>query len=204
MNVLWYTEGRNKMDGKKGSLISSIMCLCAAVALVAAVGIGGNSIFSIKAMSDSTYDTYESAVDLGYKTEIKSQVQSTISIIQSEYDKFQAGEKTEEQAQEDAKSVIRNMRYRDDQSGYFWIDGIDYVLVMHSVLTEQEGNNRYDLTDQNGVKITQEVVNVCKSADKGGYNQFYFTKSDGVTVAPKIAYSELFEPWGWAVCTAIT
>ncbi len=186
---------------KKGSLISSIMCLCGAVALVAAVGIGGNSIFSIKDMSESTYETYENAVDLGYKTEIKSQVQSTISIIQSEYDKFQAGEKTEAQAQEDAKAVIREMRYRDDQSGYFWIDGLDYTLVMHSVLTEQEGNNRYDLTDQNGIKITQEVVNVCKSADKCGYNQFYFTKSDGVTVAPKIAYSELFEPWGWAVCT---
>lgn len=177
------------------------MCLCGAVALVAAVGIGGNSIFSIKDMSESTYETYENAVDLGYKTEIKSQVQSTISIIQSEYDKFQAGEKTEAQAQEDAKAVIREMRYRDDQSGYFWIDGLDYTLVMHSVLTEQEGNNRYDLTDQNGIKITQEVVNVCKSADKCGYNQFYFTKSDGVTVAPKIAYSELFEPWGWAVCT---
>lgn len=201
MNVLLYTEGRNKMDGKKGSLISSIMCLCGAVALVAAVGIGGNSIYSIKDMSVSTYETYENAVDLGYKTEIKSQVQSTISIIQSEYDKFQAGEKTEEQAQEDAKAIIREMRYRDDQSGYFWIDGLDYTLVMHSVLTEQEGNNRYDLTDQNGIKITQEVVNVCKSADKGGYNQFYFTKSDGVTVAPKIAYSQLFEPWGWAVCT---
>lgn len=196
-----YTEGRNKMDGKKGSLISSIMCLCGAVALVAAVGIGGNSIYSIRDMSVSTYETYENAVDLGYKTEIKSQVQSTISIIQSEYDKFQAGEKTEEQAQEDAKAIIREMRYRDDQSGYFWIDGLDYTLVMHSVLTEQEGNNRYDLTDQNGIKITQEVVNVCKSADKGGYNQFYFTKSDGVTVAPKIAYSQLFEPWGWAVCT---
>ncbi len=189
------------MNEKKGSLISSIMCLCGAVALVAAVGIGGNSIFSIKDMSVSTYETYENAVDLGYKTEIKSQVQSTISIIQSEYDKFQAGEKTEAQAQEDAKAVIREMRYRDDQSGYFWIDGLDYTLVMHSVLTEQEGNNRYDLTDQNGIKITQEVVNVCKSADKCGYNQFYFTKSDGVTVAPKIAYSELFEPWGWAVCT---
>ncbi len=201
MRLFLETEGRNGMNEKKGSLISSIMCLCGAVALVAAVGIGGNSIFSIKDMSESTYETYENAVDLGYKTEIKSQVQSTISIIQSEYDKFQAGEKTEAQAQEDAKAVIREMRYRDDQSGYFWIDGLDYTLVMHSVLTEQEGNNRYDLTDQNGIKITQEVVNVCKSADKCGYNQFYFTKSDGVTVAPKIAYSELFEPWGWAVCT---
>lgn len=35
----------------------------------------------------------------------------------------------------------------------------------------------------------------------GGYNEFYFTKSDGVTVAPKVAYSEMFEPWGWVITT---
>lgn len=186
---------------KKRSLISSIMLLCGAVAAVAAIGIGGNSIFSIQSMSKSSYLTYEEAVDEGYKAEIKSQVQSAIAVIQSEYDKFQAGEKNEEEAQEDAKNCVRAMRYRDDQSGYFWIDGLDYVLVMHAVLTEQEGDNRKDLQDQNGVMITQSVVNVCKSADKGGYNEFNFTKSDGVTVAPKIAYSQLFEPWGWCVCT---
>lgn len=186
---------------KKKSLISSIMLLCGAVAVVAAIGIGGNSIFSIQSMSKSSYLTYEEAVDEGYKAEIKSQVQSAIAVIQSEYDKFQAGEKTEEEAQRDAKNCVRAMRYRDDQSGYFWIDGLDYVLVMHAVLTEQEGDNRKDLQDQNGIMITQSVVNVCRSADKGGYNEFYFTKSDGVTVAPKIAYSELFEPWGWCVCT---
>lgn len=186
---------------KKKSLISSIMLLCGAVAAVAAIGIGGNSILSIRSMSTSSYETYEEAVDEGYKTEIKSQVQSAISVIQSEYDKFQSGEKTEAEAQEDARNFVRAMRYRDDQSGYFWIDGMDYVLVMHGVLTDQEGDNRKDLKDQNGVMITQSVVNVCKSADKGGYNEFYFTKSDGVTVAPKIAYSQLFEPWGWAVCT---
>ena len=78
---------------------------------------------------------------------------------------------------------------------------MDYVLVMHAVLTEQEGDNRKELKDRNGIMITQSVVSVCNSADKGGYNEFYFTKSDGVTVAPKIAYSQLFEPWGWAVCT---
>ena len=189
------------MGKKKKSLISSIMCLCGAVAAVTGIGIGANAIFSIGDMSTSSYDTYEVAVDEGYKTEIKSQVQSALAVIQSEYDKFQAGEKTEEQAQEDAKDAVRAMRYRDDQSGYFWIDGMDYVLVMHAVLTDQEGDNRKDLKDQNGVMITQSVVNVCNSADKCGYNEFYFTKSDGRTIAPKIAYSELFEPWGWAVCT---
>ncbi len=186
---------------KKTSLISSIMLLCGAVAAVAAIGIGGNSILSIRSMAVSSYETYEEAVAEGYKTEIKSQVQSAIAVIQNEYDMFQAGEKTEEEAQEDAKNFVRAMRYRDDQSGYFWIDGMDCVLVMHAVLTEQEGDNRKDLKDQNGVMITQSVVSVCNSPEKGGYNEFYFTKSDGVTVAPKIAYSQLFEPWGWAVCT---
>ena len=177
------------------------MCLCGAVAAVTAIGIGANSIFSIQSMSVTSYETYEEAVDEGYKTEIKSQVQSAISVIQSEYDEYLAGEKTEEEAMEHAKEFVRAMRYRDDQSGYFWIDALDYTLVVHGVLTDEEGDNRKDLKDQNGVMITQSVVNVCKSADKSGFNEFYFTKSDGVTVAPKIAYSELFEPWGWCVCT---
>ena len=59
---------------KKRSLISSIMLLCGAVAAVTAIGIGGNSIFSIRSMSSSSYETYEEAVDEGYKAEIKSQV----------------------------------------------------------------------------------------------------------------------------------
>lgn len=91
------------------------------------------------------------------------------------------------------------MRYREDGSGYMWIDDTDYNLVMHPILPDQEGNNRYDLTDQNGVKIIQ---NIMKSADAGGgYNEFYFTKADGVTVAPKISYSEKFAPWNWVITT---
>lgn len=189
------------MEKRKKSLISSIMGICGAVVVVTAVGIGGNSVYSLKSMATSAYDTYEKAVDDGYNDEIKSQVQSTLSILQSEYDKYQAGEKTEEEAKEEAKEIIRVMRYRDDQSGYFWIDDTDYTLVMHPILVEQEGNNRYELKDQNGVMIIQEIMKVCQSADKGGYNEFYFTKADGVTVAPKIAYSGIFEPWGWIVST---
>lgn len=189
------------MNKSRKSLISSIMGICVAVVVVTAAGIGGNSVVSLKSMATSAYDTYANAVNEGYNDEIKSQVQSALSVLQSEYDQYQAGEKTEEQAKEDAKEVIRAMRYRDDQSGYLWIDDTEHMLVMHPILSEQEGNNRYDLEDQNGVMITQEVVKVCQSADKGGYNEFYFTKADGVTVAPKIAYSSIFEPWGWIVST---
>ncbi|MBO5144603.1 MAG: cache domain-containing protein [Lachnospiraceae bacterium] len=189
------------MKKRKKSVIASIMLLCAAVVVLTAVVIGGNAVFSIKTLSSSAYNTYENAEDEGYKAEIKSLVQSAVAVIQSEYDKFQAGEKTEDEAKYDAKEAVRAMRYRDDQSGYFWIDDQDYILVMHPILTEDEGKNRYDMQDQNGIMITQEIVKICESTEKGGYNEFYFTKADGVTVAPKIAYSKLFEPWGWVVST---
>ena len=174
------------MKKRKKSVIASIMLLCAAVVVLTAVVIGGNAVFSIKTLSSSAYNTYENAEDEGYKAEIKSLVQSAVAVIQSEYNKFQAGEKTEDEAKYDAKEAVRAMRYRDDQSGYFWIDDQDYILVMHPILTEDEGKNRYDMQDQNGIMITQEIVKICESTEKGGYNEFYFTKADGVTVAPRL------------------
>ena len=191
------------MEEKKKykSLRNSIMLLCTGIVVFTAVIIGGNAILSVKSMTGYVSQIYQNAVDEGYRTEIKSQVQSTIAVLQSEYDKAKAGEKTEEQAKEDARETIRIMRYRDDQSGYFWIDDTDYILIMHPVLSEQEGNNRYTLEDQDGVMIIQSIMKVCQSADKGGYNRFSFTKADGVTVAPKVAYSQIFEPWGWVVST---
>ncbi len=163
------------------------------------VGLAFLGIHYLKQSMDESMEVYEESMTDGYSMEIKSQVQGALAVVQSYYDQSQRGELTEEEAQKMAAEAVRAMRYRDDASGYIWIDGSDYVLVMHPILTEQEGTDRYDLTDQNGVKVTQNVVAAAKAG--GGYNEFYFTKSDGVTVAPKIAYSEMFEPWGWAVAT---
>lgn len=183
------------------SLKTTLVLVCAALGIVIGVVVGLIGVLTIKNISTDAYDEYAKAMDEGYRTEIKSQVQSVLAILQREYDKAASGELTEEEAKQEAAEIVRAMRYRDDDSGYFWIDDKEYTLIMHPILPEQEGNNRYDLEDQNGVMIIQEIMKVCQSADKGGYNEFYFTKSDGVTVAPKVAYSGYFEPWGWAVST---
>lgn len=175
--------------------------MCLLLVLLVSILLGATSIFSIKNTTDMAVKEYEDAMNSGYDTEIKSEVQTVIAVLQAEYDKYLAGEMTEEEAKEEAKEIVRAMRYRDDASGYFWIDDTDYILVMHPILKEQEGNNRYDLEDQNGVMIIQEIMKVCTGVDGGGYNEFYFTKADGVTIAPKVAYSQLFAPWEWAVST---
>lgn len=172
-------------------LLSAVVCVV--------VGVIG--IVSIKSISNGSYEKYETAMDEGYRTEIKSQVQTVLAVLQSEYEKEKSGKLTRAEAQKEAAEIVRVMRYRDDGSGYFWIDDSNYILVMHPILVKQEGNNRYELKDQNGVMIIQEIMKVCQSSEKGGFNEFYFTKADGVTVAPKVAYSGYFEPWGWAIST---
>ncbi len=152
-------------------------------------------------MSKMANSDYEKAKVEGYDAEITSQVQAVLSILQSEYDKVQTGELSEEEAKQEAAEIVRAIRYGDDSSGYFWIDDTDYILVMHPILPEQEGSNRYTLEDQNGIMIIQSIYSVCTSAEKAGFNEFYFTKSDGVTVAPKRAYSAMFEPWNWMIST---
>ena len=187
--------------GTKGfrSLTVMLISIIFIMITIPTVGLAFLGIHYLKQSMTESVELYQESMMDGYSMEIKSQVQGAIAVIQRYYDRSQSGELTEEEAKELAKEAVRNMRYRDDASGYIWIDGEDYILVMHPILTEQEGDNRYDLTDQNGVKVTQNVVATAKNG--GGYNEFYFTKSVGVTVAPKIAYSEMFKPWGWAVAT---
>jgi methyl-accepting chemotaxis protein len=193
------SSANQRAQKKERSLKIFVTGLISLVTLVTVLVLALTNAFTLKSIEKTSVEDYETAMNEGYKTEIKSQVQASIAIIQHYYDEYTAGTYSEEDAKYLAKETIRNMRYRDDGSGYMWIDDTDYNLVMHPILPEQEGNNRYELEDKNGVMIIQ---NIMKSAQAGGgYNEFYFTKSDGVTVAPKLAYSQLFEPWGWVVTT---
>ncbi len=175
-------------------ILAIFLLIAATAAILGMVGI----LFLRQSMNESV-ENYQVAKYEGYQSEIKSEVQAAVAVAESYYAQSQSGEITEEEAKHLAAESIRAMRYRDDQTGYIWIDGMDYTLIMHPILPEQEGNNRKDMADVDGVMITQSIV---AAADEGGgFTNFSFTKADGVTVAPKMAYSQQFEPWGWAVAT---
>jgi methyl-accepting chemotaxis protein len=189
----------HKATAQRGSIKKTLTLICTGLVLVTLLVLGAISIIGIRKTSTLALNDYNEAMYDGYKTEIKSQIQAAITIVQHYYDMSQAGTMTVADAQYQAKEAIRAMRYRDDGSGYMWIDDTNYNLVMHPILPQQEGNNRYNLEDQNGVMIIQEIMKAANAG--GGYNTFWFTKSDGVTVAEKLAYSEKFEPWNWVITT---
>lgn len=184
----------------KKSLAKKISLAISMVVLITSMILIGISALSLNEMESRVESILYDTTLESYKTEIKSEIQSALTIVQHYYDESVSGVVTEAEAQKQALEALRVLRYGDDDSGYIWVDDSSYNLVMHPILPEQEGTNRYDLTDQNGVKIIQEIMKV---ADKGGYNTFYFTKSDGKTVAQKVAYSKLFPEWNWILTTGV-
>ena len=193
------------MKKRKFGTRGILMVTCMSVMIVSVIVTALIGLVSVNKMNQNGIRNYEAAMNDGYNKEIKTQVQTAISVISHYYQLSESDTITEEEAKEQAMEAVRAMRYGEDydndgvMDGYFWIDATDYTLVMHPILSEQEGDNRKEVKDKNGVYILQ---NIMKTAEKGGgFNEFYFTKSDGKTVAPKVAYSEEFKPWKWVITT---
>lgn len=83
---------------KSKSVKNSLTLMCLMIVLVSVMVIGGISISNISTMTSTANKNYENARLDGYNTEIKSQVQSVIAILQAEYDKSQNGDLTEDEA----------------------------------------------------------------------------------------------------------
>ena len=124
--------GKQKVKGFRSltAMLITIIFILIAIPTAALAFLG---IYYLQQSMTESVELYEEAMTDGYSMEIKSQVEGALAVAQSYYDRYQAGDLEEKEAQDLARDVIRNMRYRDDGSGYIWIDGEDHVLVMHPI-----------------------------------------------------------------------
>ena len=180
------------------SLKSKIIVMNVLIATLVAVVLGTISIVQLRKSNAESINQYEKLLRDDYDSNIKYQVENVITMLDGIYEKQVAGELTEEQAKEQAKHLVKSLRYNKD--GYFWIDGVDATLIAHPILSEKEGQNRTNETDKNGNKLIQNIIKVA-TKEGGGFTNFYFTKPNEDGVSPKRAYSQLFKPYGWVIST---
>lgn len=180
------------------SLKSKIILMNVVIATLVAVVLGAICIIELNKSNSASIVQYEKLLRDDYDTNIKYQVENVITLLDSIYKKQTSGELTEKQAKEQAKEVVKSLRYNKD--GYFWIDGLDATLIAHPILAEKEGQNRTDETDKNGNKLIQNIISI-STKDGGGFTSFYYIKPNEDGVSPKRAYSQLFKPYGWIIST---
>lgn len=181
------------------SIKTIVLTFCISLIAVASIGIIGTLKVGIGKIQKFSTESVRFERMKGYDDSVKFQIQNAISILKTFYEEEQNGTLSHEQAQKEAIKIIKNIRYGDDSSGYFWIDATDCTLIAHPILPQNEGQNRKNLKDKNGVTIIKKILSVVNENKEGGFSEFYFTKSDGITVAPKRTYSMLFKPWNWII-----
>lgn len=104
---------------------------------------------------------------------IQSQVECMVGVLEAEYEKYEDGLVTEEEAVENAKSIVRTTRYNGG-SGYFWADMANGTNAVH-IKPEVEGTNRYDSQDEKGDYFVQDTI-AAGDKPEGGFIDFYFAK----------------------------
>ncbi|MBT8363462.1 MAG: cache domain-containing protein [Deltaproteobacteria bacterium] len=93
--------------------------------------------------------------------------------------------------QQEVLARIEKITFDDD--GYIFAGQWDGL----SLVDPQKGKNMIDITDENGVKIVQELIKVSKSG--GGYVSYVMPKFDRDSTYNKLSYTRAISDWQWFV-----
>lgn len=130
----------------------------------------------------------------------KNVVETAYSVITHFHSKQQSGELTLEQAQDMAKTTIKDMRYQNNN--YFWINDYQPSMVMHSIKPALDGKALGSMKDPNGTFLFQEFVKVVK-ANGAGFVPYLWPKPGFDEPVQKISYVKGFNDWQWIVGSGI-
>ena len=132
------------------------------------------------------------------KEETQIAVESVFKILNHYYELEQQGKLSKAEAQSEAKKLISEMRYKNNE--YFWINDINHIMVMHPMKPELDGKDVSNMVDPNGVKLFQEMVKVVQSDSTGqGFVEYSWPKPGEDQPVPKVSFVKLFKDWDWVI-----
>ena len=170
----------------------SIFSRIGIVLLIAAISMVGLSGYQIWEQKRTIYAEREA--------KLHHMVAAAIATLKFYDSEAAAGRMSLDQAQTAAKAALRAMRW--GEGDYFGVYQYDGVTLVHAN-PKNEGQNRLDYKDPNGRLLVAELIDAAK---KGGSLVGYMVPRPGAadqTPQAKLAYSEGYEPWRWAVQTGV-
>ncbi len=131
--------------------------------------------------------------------QLRNQVESIITMVNGYNTAILRGTIDADSAKKEAISRINNIRY--DKDNYFWVNGPETFLV-HPLKPELVGKGNSEVKDNKGKDFVTTLIREARS--KGySFQNYVWTKGDDNKLAPKISYSQYFEPWDWSISTGI-
>ncbi|MDD3008716.1 MAG: cache domain-containing protein [Arcobacter sp.] len=210
------------------SIKGKILILSLITIIVISVAITIDSIYSIKKFSKDNVENFKNDayakkeselknyVSLAVKTveayhartsidkikvevqeQLKNQTNFLFSILEAEYEKSK-NTLSEEALKQRLKSIVDATRYGN--SGYFWINDTDSVIIVHPINKALNGKNMYDYKDKGGKQIFKEFSDVAKSSGEG-FVDYVWPKPGFEAPQLKVSFVKLFKPYNWVIGT---
>lgn len=108
-----------------------------------------------------------------------------------------------EQAKEQAKRRIQDIRYGDENKDYFWLQDLTPSIIMHPYRKDLNGQDVSEFKDQRGVRIFVEFAELASKEGEGYISYVWQWQDDEERIEPKESYIRMFEPWNWVIGTGI-
>ena len=158
------------------------------VALFGLIVLGAFQVVHLRQqLFDDRQATLRAAIDMAVNTVKGFQAQEA------------KGELTREQAQKQAKDVLRNMRYLGDE--YFYVYDSKGLGIMHPVRPEYEGKSHWDRQDKSGAYTIRTLVQA--ALNKTGFTETLTAKPGSDAQVSKMQYLQHYEPWDWVIGTGL-
>ncbi len=139
----------------------------------------------------------------GKKETTQELTRSAISIINEYYEQEQSGTLTREQAQAQAVDRIKQMRWGDQNTDYFWITDTHPTMIMHPYLPELDGQDLTTYEDKAGNHLFVQMVNEVEKSGSGFVEYYWQYFDDPSRIAKKLSYVQEFKDWQWVIGTGI-
>lgn len=179
---------------KKLNLKGKLLVFCGLMSILIITAQSVASFFELSRAHESAIKVVASEFD----TTIRVSVETLISSLDANHQRYLNGEITQEEEMNTAKKIARDARYNNGE-GYFWVDLADGVCAVH-MNPQYEGKQRYNEVDLEGNYFIQNLIQAGNQPE-GGYTDFYFTKPGQDGTFKKRGFTQKYEPYGWYIST---
>src|SRR5271165_6143938 len=136
-------------------------------------------------------------------SEVKHLLEAGYSTVVFYHNQVGKGLMTDAQARQAAVNALRAMRY--DEKNYYCIWDLNGTGIAHGGRPELEGRTFLNSPDAKKNPVVASMVSkllaVAKSDKKEGAVSYRIPRAGQTIPLDKVAYTRVFEPWGWSIST---
>jgi diguanylate cyclase (GGDEF)-like protein len=166
--------------------------------LVLVIGFAFQAGISIVSLRDLKRSLVQDRV-----TEVKHLLEVAYSDVVYYHEQARQGRMSDAQARAAAADALRSLHY--DGTNYFFVWDLNGTSIAHGAQPALEGKTFINSPDAERNPVVAYMVarllEVARSPDKEGVSTYRIPKRGEKVPLEKIAYSKLFEPWGWSIGT---